>query len=237
MINNIQLLEQLLIKYRLTEPVPQEVRSYILKRKRKFFIKLCKSIGIYNIFFGSVLTVFFIVKKLGISITLIHSAVIVGLLTLLSAGSITYCGYTIIKPLISDDTHYEQPFPKTIDQKEEVIVKFTLPSLSVPSLVIRPGSLTESGTGIDLSRFKHDFITILEKFYPGGIYSHSEQIKNYVNLHASLVRNNKVFDFYIRLSDQYGICFQSLHYQASTVQGLYRQSKNIADDLVEACVP
>lgn len=235
MIQEIQILEQLLEKYRLTEPVPEEVRAYFLKRKKAFFVKVCKSLGIYNIFFGSVITVFFIMKKLGIAVTVIQSAVIVTVLTVFSAASVTYCGYSLILPLIKCETKQEKQSPAPLINKEELMIMVPHLSLNAPALLIQSGSITESGTTVNVSLFRKDFISSLTKYYPRIIFSKTGQAKNFVNLHATLVKNSTGYDFYLRLSDTKGICFKSLQYHAKSLQGLYRQSKDIAYDIAEAC--
>jgi len=231
----IQMLEQLLEKYRLTEPVPEEVRAYFLKRKKKFFVKVCKSLGIYNIFFGSVITVFFIMKKLGLAVTVIQSAIIVTMLTVISFASVTWCGYTFILPLIHNEMRHEKIIPSPIEPKEEIVVIPPLLSLKAPPLIIVPGAITESGTGINISLFKDEFLFHLKEYYPRVQLHKSARIKNYVNLHAVLIRVRNGYDFYIRLSDTKGICFNSLQYHAENLQTLYTQTKYMARDLAEVC--
>ena len=89
--NNINIFEKYLDKYNLRLPEPLEMQKYILKSKKRNYIKTLKGLGEYNIIYGLVLRIFFHAQRFGISLSLAQSKLVLGILfaagiILLSAG-------------------------------------------------------------------------------------------------------------------------------------------------------
>lgn len=120
--------QELLIKYRFTEPVPPEVRQRFVADNRKMLVRVLKSVGAFSALYGIYLAVTFALKKITIGITL--SKIIV---STVAAASISYGGYYAVvkitdpsaekaedeqkvkkKDIIKEETH-----PKTLEDIRE----------------------------------------------------------------------------------------------------------------------
>ena len=86
---NVSKFNRVLLKYRFVEPVPPEVRRHIrLNKGRQFGITL-KRAGAYSILFALISHLFFTLRKYGIGITIVKSALLLGILSLFTAAIIT----------------------------------------------------------------------------------------------------------------------------------------------------
>lgn len=86
---NIAVLGEVLLKYRFVEPAPVEVQRHIRKIKRKQFQVIMKRTAGYTLLFSLISNIFLALKKYGIGITIVKSAVLLGIITLMTAGAVT----------------------------------------------------------------------------------------------------------------------------------------------------
>lgn len=105
MIADIKLLQGLLEKYRVTEPVPAAVRARVISRRRRNLVEILKKIGRYNPLLGAILIVYFLFKKLGLSVSLVQSAVIFFTVSALTVAGVTTGSYIVVKRAIDSSTN------------------------------------------------------------------------------------------------------------------------------------
>lgn len=89
-------LEELLDKYKFARPVPEDARKEILASKKKNLVRVLKSVGAFSALYGVLLSVYFVLKKLGVSIPF-AKLIISGL----TAAAVTYGGYYAVTALKS----------------------------------------------------------------------------------------------------------------------------------------
>ena len=82
------LLEMLVDKYKLAQPVPAEIQEIILSSKKKIFLRILKTVGSFTVLYGLFLSLYFALKKAGIWFT-VSKCIISGI----TVASISYGGY------------------------------------------------------------------------------------------------------------------------------------------------
>lgn len=97
----ITLFGELLLKYQLVDPASDEVKAHIRRVKRVQFKKTLKRAGGYTIIFGLISDLFFTLKKAGLSVTIVKSAVILGILATLMAASVVSGVYLLMSGYIN----------------------------------------------------------------------------------------------------------------------------------------
>jgi len=93
---------RLMEKYRLTEPLPPHVRRHLRKSKRRQFIIILKRTSGYSALFVLISNVFFTLKKFGMAITIVKSAIIIVAAALLTAGAVTMAVYFLVLQNVPD---------------------------------------------------------------------------------------------------------------------------------------
>jgi len=93
---NIALLGEVMEKYRLAEPVQTDVQRHIGIIKRAQFQKILKRTAGYSLFFALVSNIFFTLKKYGLGITIVKSAILLGIVTLVTAAAVTTGIYFLV---------------------------------------------------------------------------------------------------------------------------------------------
>ncbi|MGL4369458.1 MAG: hypothetical protein ACRCUT_07285 [Spirochaetota bacterium] len=110
----------------MTEPLPAEVRAYIVKKQRKNFIAILKKLHKYNPFIAAVLFAYFFLKKLGITATFTQCTVVLVTASALTVGGIGAGTYTVVKEIQSIKKEHVSIIPAA--QKEEK-AKASIPDL------------------------------------------------------------------------------------------------------------
>jgi len=105
MIADIKLLQGLLEKYRVAEPVPAAVRARVISRRRRNLVEILKKLDRYNPLLGVILIVYFLFKKLGLSVSLVQSAIIFFTVSALTVAGVTTGSYIVIKRAIDSSTY------------------------------------------------------------------------------------------------------------------------------------
>jgi hypothetical protein len=111
-------MNDLLVKYKLNETVPEEVRERLYKNKRSNLVKALKRAGKYNTIFGFVLYFYFSIRAAGISVTLYQSMAIALSASLLTAGIVSTGAYVAVKKInkpVTEDIKIEKP----VEQREK----------------------------------------------------------------------------------------------------------------------
>lgn len=114
---DINQVEKLMDKYKFKEPVPQEVRTHVIKSRKRIFKRILKTLGLLTIGYSIFMSVYFFLKKLGMT-KLIASLVVA---TSVSTGTYVTIKYiqnkNAVKPV---ELHIT---PKEIKLVETNIVK------------------------------------------------------------------------------------------------------------------
>jgi len=105
MIADIKLLQGLLEKYRVAEPVPAAVRARVISRRRRNLVEILKKLDRYNPLLGVILIVYFLFKKLGLSVSLVQSAVVFFTVSALTVAGISTGSYIVVKRAIDSSTN------------------------------------------------------------------------------------------------------------------------------------
>lgn len=84
-----QLFQEVMTKYKLDEPIPDDIQAYILQVKKKNIVKILKKVGAYSFSLGLLLSAFFSLKKIGITLSLAKSALVLFVSTIVAATSIS----------------------------------------------------------------------------------------------------------------------------------------------------
>jgi hypothetical protein len=87
-----EILKAVIEKYELSEPVPQDVRISMIKSRKRNLILILNQDAKGGLFVSAVVSLFLWVKKLGISISIIKSAIAVSMALIIGAGLITAAG-------------------------------------------------------------------------------------------------------------------------------------------------
>jgi hypothetical protein len=77
---------QVMLKYRFTEPLPEDVRRHLRTSKRRQFNLTMKRIGGYSTLFALVANLFFVLKRFGLGVTIVKSAILLGIAVMTTAG-------------------------------------------------------------------------------------------------------------------------------------------------------
>ncbi len=93
---NILLFGEVLHKYRFTEPAPADIQHFIRENKRKQFQKIMKRTAGYSVLFALISHMFFTIRKYGIAITIVKSAILLGVLSLITAAAVTTGVYLFV---------------------------------------------------------------------------------------------------------------------------------------------
>ena len=107
MIADIKLLQGLLEKYRVAEPVPAAVRARVIAGRRRNLVAILKKLDRYNPLLGAILLVYFLFKKLGLSVSLVQSAVVFFTVSALTVAGVTTGSYIVVKRVIDSSPKVE----------------------------------------------------------------------------------------------------------------------------------
>ncbi|MBN2159687.1 MAG: hypothetical protein JW807_09845 [Spirochaetes bacterium] len=92
----VALFGEVMLKYRLSEPASVEVKTHIRREKRRQFKKTLKRAGAYSIIFALISDLFFTLKKAGLPVTIVKSAVILVIVAALMTASVVSGVYLLM---------------------------------------------------------------------------------------------------------------------------------------------
>jgi hypothetical protein len=125
MTSNTELYEKLLEKYRVSAPLPDRSRDEVLARKRDLYKKVMKRKGAYGMAIAVISYLFFFLRRKGIEISFLQSALITaaaaGLLALSAAGGIYLLVKGIEAPVIEETEKNEEDRGNSITPPREKV--------------------------------------------------------------------------------------------------------------------
>ena len=95
MSEQINIFQRVLERYKFQEPMSADMQKYMLTSKRDMLLQTLKSVGEYGFFYGLVLRVFFGAKRIGISLSVVQSAIVTGIISMIIILSIA-AGVTLL---------------------------------------------------------------------------------------------------------------------------------------------
>ena len=98
--SNPDTLQQVVSKYKLDAPVPEKVQKAMRKAKRKTLIGVFRKHNKYSLFLFITVSVFFWFKKIGITISVLKSAIITATAAAVSAAGILTGSYYFVQKII-----------------------------------------------------------------------------------------------------------------------------------------
>ncbi len=140
----------------LSLPVPDDVKKHIRRSKAGNFRKVLKKTGGYSIIFGSISYIFFTLKKYGLSVTIIKSAVIWGISLILSVAAVTAGIYFSARYFIPSGT-----VNRTMVPVESGLKEMEIPEKEAPAR--RSTAAPSSGKLIGINTFKGADVSREEK--------------------------------------------------------------------------
>lgn len=116
MINNIEILNKILTKYKYRENLSVKDQKHIVSAKRKILSNILKSKGTHSMLFAASLRVFLLAKNIGLRITVIQSAVAATIITVTVASGVATGSYLAVKKITAPKAD------PTIEQEEHSAV-------------------------------------------------------------------------------------------------------------------
>ncbi len=148
---NIDQFNRVMEKYRLVEPLTADVQRHLRKSKRRQFNRTLKRTSGYSALFLFISNVFFTLKKYGIAITIVKSAILIGIVALLTAGVVSTALYFLVLQNVPDPEVVSKARDRvtgnagqdsTADNEED--------SLAEPAVVIEDRLGVQPFTGVNL---------------------------------------------------------------------------------------
>ncbi len=113
--DEMKLLQDLLDKYKVTQPVPAGVRRDILAHKRRNFVAIMKKLDRYTPLLGAFLLIYFLLRKFGIIATLKQCGIILAVSVALTVTGLSTGAYLVIKHALDTPTPIEMQKENTED--------------------------------------------------------------------------------------------------------------------------
>jgi hypothetical protein len=130
-VNNIETLKLILKMAAFEQPVPDTVKIQMMNSMRKNLIIILKRFGKYGFFTMAAVHLFFILKKIGISISLFKSYILLIMVSVLVAGVVGVTAFTVIKKHFTAVSPVKETTLASIPQngrfKQQPGKKFALP--------------------------------------------------------------------------------------------------------------
>ena len=138
----IEQFSRVMEKYRLVEPLPAEVQRHLRRNKRRQFKRTLKRTSGYSALFVLISNVFFTLKKYGIAITIVKSAILVGIVALLAAGAVSTALYFLVLQ--------KTPDPEFVTKARERITGTTGadPAVRDEDFTAEPAAVIEDRVGV-----------------------------------------------------------------------------------------
>lgn len=95
MIDEIALMQRVFDRYRVSSPLPGEVQRRALRMKRKNLVAVMKKVGIYSPLYGMILAVYLFMKKIGIGLSVMQSAVVLFTASAVAVSAAAAGGYML----------------------------------------------------------------------------------------------------------------------------------------------
>jgi hypothetical protein len=114
-----EILNNLLDTYKFTRPIPVEVRRRIMKEKRRTLVAILKEKQKYSVFILLALYLYFLAKKLGISLPIAKVVMLTGVTAVTSAALVATGSYKLAQHIITHSSAIIQESPITMEAEKE----------------------------------------------------------------------------------------------------------------------
>lgn len=100
--NEIKLMQRLFEKYRMANPLPDDIQKHAYRMKRKTLVSILKKLGLYSPVYGAILIVYLALKEIGIGLSVVQSAAALFVASAITAAGITAGGYLTMKKIATE---------------------------------------------------------------------------------------------------------------------------------------
>jgi len=232
---NIKNLEKVLEKYHFAEPVSPEEKARVIANQKKSLQATMRRLGRYSPLYAAVLAVFFLARRLGMGLSMLQSALVLGIFTAAAVSSLSIGGYLVYRSVWVPPLRPEH----ALEMKEGNIIvqdiKTALPGESPAPLraftrTISFEPLQAVGVAPALAaRINDALLRHLKRLRgDGNILSAS---KGGAMLHGEVTISRGKYALYVRLVEPDGGIIYSGSYEASGPEGLLAQCGRAARDL------
>lgn len=114
--NQTDIFRELIRFYRLEKPIPMKVHKDLLKARRETLLTILEKQVNYGLFILLIINLFFFAKRIGISISIIKSTLIIWTISLAITAAITISSYYLIRNIIQ----IEPPITKESLEEESL---------------------------------------------------------------------------------------------------------------------
>ncbi|HOT44182.1 MAG TPA: hypothetical protein PLM53_06050 [Spirochaetota bacterium] len=109
MIDEIALMRRVFDRYRVSSPLSGDVQRRAMRMKRKNLVSVMKKLGIYSPLYGMILSLYFFLKKLGIGLSIMQSAVLFFTASAVVVSSVAAGGYLLVgNVVVKSPSVYEE---------------------------------------------------------------------------------------------------------------------------------
>lgn len=136
--NNEELLNSIIKKYELADPVPADVRAFMEKSRREGLVNILKEQAPRALFVTVAVSFFLWLKKFGISLSIFKSSVAVGTAIAVGAGAATVVSvYSTVKITKQLSSVHNEPGSGTRIEQAPVIEQppLTIEAISIPEFI------------------------------------------------------------------------------------------------------
>lgn len=113
--SKIEFLNNLLKKHKIQQPVPSKIRKNILKRRRKSLIKILKDLKRYNLLYGLLIWLFFLLKHIGLRLSIYQTVIVLAVTSSIVVISVSSGTYIIYKK-ITNSSNNQKIYSENINQ-------------------------------------------------------------------------------------------------------------------------
>jgi hypothetical protein len=222
--NNYEIIDSVLSKYKLDHALPDSVRRVIIGSKKSILVNILKSAGKYTLFIAVIINIIIFAKKLGFSISAVKLNIAIKTVIVLATstaavttGTVVY-NHSIKKThaviYVSDSKEVTAAAPAVIPDSEVIpSYKFEIIPFSGPS------GLSQEAN--DLLKNMYDAI-----------------IQNYGSQTAVISENDKKYQSkyilsgtFSKLGDRYYICFRLVNASDSRIISITNKTATNEDDM------
>ncbi|MDY6935152.1 MAG: hypothetical protein SVZ03_13140 [Spirochaetota bacterium] len=99
--DRFNIFERALDKLKLRQSIPQDVKEYILDNRARALLETLRAVGEYNLVYDLVLRIYFLSGKLGLTISVVQSKIVLGIISLLLGASLS-TGVVIVADFLKE---------------------------------------------------------------------------------------------------------------------------------------
>jgi hypothetical protein len=102
-VNNIETLKLILKMYSFEQPIPDSVKLQMMVSMRKNLVIILKRFGKYGIMTMTAVYLFFVLKKIGLSVSLLKAYIMLLVMSALVAAAVGFVAYSIVNKYFTDE--------------------------------------------------------------------------------------------------------------------------------------